>query len=218
MRIDDLMLVEDVAVHEYDVHGDVALPVNGRRRPIDAGYPLTWTETPAGGGEPYQRSGLVLCTAPTERTVWVVPDERLDGEGYAVVVCDVVGATAAGAVREVGGPGDHLSTATWQAPRALPRALLRVDRVTYDGDTRTTTRLHARPQCPLPSPMSRRERIERGTPTPVESCYVYQRWLHPLSVRPVGPTSGGVCVPECGGCLHPGQPPKWKPSKAEAAK
>lgn len=216
MRLDEFLLAEDFdAVHEYDVHGDVVLPVNGKRRPIDPGYTLTWMETPADGGIPYERTGLVLCTAPTEKTVWVVPDERRDGEGYAVVVCDVVSDNAANAVRAVGGPGDHLSTEAWQRPQTLPRALLRVDRSTEAGDTSTATRLHANPQCPLPSPMGRQERIERGVPTPVESCFVYRRWLHPLSVRPTIPrgASGDVYVPECGGCLQPGQPPKWKAAK-----
>lgn len=209
MRLDELLLVEQMPEYKYDVHGEVALPVRDRQ-PIDPGFVLTWTETPR-DGDPYERTGQVLCTAPTGKTVWVVPDEPRDGEGYAVVVCNVMADNAAGASRTVGGPGDHLSTAVWQAPRLLPRALLRVDQVTYAGATQQVMYLHARADCPEPPRLSG-ERIEYGVAEPVDDCYVFQCWLHPVSIRPVipsGPNAGNY-VPVCGGCLRDDEPPKWK--------
>jgi hypothetical protein len=119
----------------------------------------------------------------------------------------VVADDASSATRAVGGPGDHLSTAAWQSPQTLPLALLRVDQITFEGQTRTMPRLHTRGDCPQPRLFSG-ERAERGPVTAVDRCHVFERWLHPVSVRPLTPSaaSGAVPVPACGTCLLEGAP------------
>lgn len=205
---DGFFLIEEEYL-EYDRHdtpaGEITLPVRSRR-PVDPGFVLSWTEYQA-NEVIGRRRGMVLARAPLAKTVWVLPDEPHPGEGVGVVVGNLTADNAAEAVRYVGGPGDYLSTAGWQAPRTLPRAVLRTDlMVGTDGATWPVTLLHTRPDCPEPRPM-RRDRIRRGAATPLPRCYVYRGHLHVASVRPMRPDPAGGYVPACGACLRPGPPP-----------
>lgn len=203
MRLDELMLVETLAAVDQRYPAAVAA------RPIDAGFVLTWRERD-GCGAWSTRKGMVLGLAPRPETVWVQPDDQVDGEGLAVVVNDVTAKHgAAGAWREVGGPGDHLSTRRWQQPRRLPRAWLRTDTITFDAtcvppSTVRAYSLHADPGCPVDKEWrcvgGRLVGTEQGRR---DDCYVYDRWLHPLSVRPV---ARGRPVRICGRCLLEGCP------------
>jgi hypothetical protein len=202
VNTEDLMLVQQMPSPDQ-VHGQVRLPA-GDRKPSDAGYVLTWTEFQRENGPdtpPRTRRGMVLGMAPPPQSVWVIPDQRCDGEGYAVVVRGVTAADASRAARWVDGPGDYLSTAGWQSPRTLPRALLRVDQPEAGPPM---TFLHARPDCAMPVPLAG-EMIRRGKPSPVEGCYVFERWPHPASTRPTLPGSGDL-VPLCEVCLRTGKP------------
>ncbi len=116
-------------------------------RAIDAGFVLTWTETPV-EGQPYHRSGMVLSLAPRACSVWVQPDDARPGEGFAVVVDDVTEADWSGARRQVGTARDYLSTAAWQRPRQLPRAWLRTDTVEAGDFAASRTYVHADALCP----------------------------------------------------------------------
>lgn len=211
----DFLLAEEydeAAPAELDAHGDdLVLPVRNRR-PIDPGFVLTWREHPAGGGPVRERTGIVLSRARPDKSVWVVPDDRDLGEGYAVLVREVVSDDASKAVRHVGAAGDYASTADWQSPRSLPRAVLRVDIVHAGGDSpnRPAPYLHARPDCPFPPPApSMNITVTRGEPQRVESCYVYAGRLHPASIRPPAPGGGerhDADVKPCGHCLRFGPP------------
>jgi hypothetical protein len=190
MLMDGFFLVEEYCPPgpvERDIHGDdLALPVRDRR-PVDPGFVLSWREYPPKGA-PVVRRGIVLGLAPPAKSVWVVPDDPRAGDGYAVLVREVTADNAADAVRRVGGSGDFMSSARWQAPRQLPRAWLRTD-VVEPADGREVwpvTHLHARADCTAPTPWVG-VRVRRGEPVAVDGCYVFDGFLHPASVRPVRP-------------------------------
>ncbi len=86
----------------------IDLPVRAPDRP---GRRITWTEHPADSGPTYTRHGYVLEAAPWPDSVWVIPDERRDGEGAAVVIYNTDGAAGE---RYLGGISDLPSTAQWQ--------------------------------------------------------------------------------------------------------
>jgi hypothetical protein len=179
------------------------------QRPTDPGFALQWQEiTPTGA---YRRSGVVLSPAPRSAAVWVQPACRQPGEGPAVVVDNVTARSAAAARRIVGGPGDHLSTAAWQAPWKLPHAWLRGDRFELsDGEAEDRYRLHADPACEHPRALHAETVLQRGDPVPLEHCFVFDGFLHPLSRRPFVPglddPGTGTRVIACGACLRDGEP------------
>lgn len=183
------------------------VPLGVKLRPVDAGYVLRWREYPP-DGEWYWRSGMVLALAPRACSVWVQPDERREGEGFAVVVDKVTAEGDAEARRRLGVSADYLSSARWQSPRSLPRAVLRADRLA-SGDAVTVQRyLHADPTCGYP-PSFMADGVDRGEPVALDECYVFDRYLHPASVRPVDPgwsTIMGGHVRPCGKCLVEGRP------------
>lgn len=121
---DDFFLVEEwQQPEERTIDNRLVLPAAGRV-PTDPGYTLTWREYPYPGGSletAQTRTGHVLALAPPAGSVWVVPDERREREGYAVVVHNVTAAGADQAVRRVGHPEDYLSTSEWQRAGRLPR-------------------------------------------------------------------------------------------------
>lgn len=207
---------EEGRVEEYDRHEtadgtELVLPVSDRK-PSDAGFVLTWREQRT-GGKPRQRTGVVLSKAPRPNAVWVVPDERRRGEGYAVLVYVVVNDGQVDAERTIGGPCDHMSAARWQTPRRLPRAYIRVDAL-LDGEgavTYETARLHADPACPVPKWVHGVDRIRRGKARRLEATYVYDGYLHPVSTVPTDPVAperfARPLVSLCGTCLKRGQPP-----------
>jgi hypothetical protein len=213
MLMDGFFLVEEYCPPgpvERDIHGDdLALPVRDRR-PIDPGFVLSWREYPPKGA-PVVRRGIVLGLAPPAKSVWVVPDDPRAGDGYAVLVREVTADNAADAVRRVGGFGDFMSSARWQAPRQLPRAWLRTD-VVEPADGREAwpvTHLHARADCTAPTPWVGVQ-VRRGEPVAVDGCYVFDGFLHPASTRPVRPdaktTRHDPYVAPCGMCLEAGKP------------
>jgi hypothetical protein len=167
---------------------------DGNRRPIDAGYVLGWTEWPV--DDPQQRErrrGMVMSWAPNAKSVWVIPDERRDGEGMHVVVREVTAESTSGAYRIVGGPGDYRSTTEWQSPRSLPRPYRRTF---VRSDTFGVVEgewLHADPQCRQPRPCG--GKVEHGEAVPVDTCYVFRGALHTMSIRPA--LSDGRPVPLC---------------------
>lgn len=204
---------------EYDVHGDAILPVHNRT-PTSPGFVLTWKEraSTSCGLSARTRQGMVLCTGPWGQSVWVVPDNRLPGEGYAVLVREVTRADAAHAMRVVGGAGDYVSREDWQSPRRLlPRAVLRTDRL---GGAECSL-VHSAGDCPAPYTMGSGP-VVRGVPEPLDECYVFTavlhperaptvggdpelgRWLHPWSRTPLDPS--GHSMRPCGQCLRPGAP------------
>lgn len=210
------LLVEDYDADEpveRDLHGDdLAIPARDRR-PIDAGFVLTWREYPRGGGRPRERTGMVLSLAPPSKSVWVVPDDPDPDDGYAVLVREVTKDDASRAERRVGSPGDYVSSADWQSPRSLPRAWLRIDTVDAGGDAgpRLSAHLHADPDCTYPRPFKLMNiTVERGEPTRAEECYVFGRHLHPASHRPAVPgamnTAYDAGAQPCGSCLQHGRP------------
>lgn len=194
---------------EYDLHGEYALPARDRR-PIDPGFVLTWREHPADGGPAYERRGMVWSPAQPAKSVWVIPDDPRPGEGYAVLVREVTADNAAGAARRVGGSGDFASTAEWQAPRSLPRAVLRTDVVVTGDSRRPTAYLHSRADCPEPGPAPYIGiAVERGEPVELPDCYVFGQHLHPASTLPRNPAGQMGYDPyarPCGRCLRHGQP------------
>jgi hypothetical protein len=82
--------------------------------PTDPGTRITWAEYPA-DSLPYERSGRVLDVAPWPASVWVIPDERRDGEGAAVLVFNVTASSGTrSGVRTLGSAQDAPSLAAWQ--------------------------------------------------------------------------------------------------------
>lgn len=201
--VDDFLIIEEFDRHQLPDGGELVLPVRDRK-PTDPGFVLTWTERRATGGRRYTRTGMVLARAPRQGMLWVVPAKRRRGEGHAVVVDLSFDNNTVTAFRLVGGPGDYLSTAEWQAPEKLPRALLRTDRFTADnsdGYSYEQVRLHADPTCEEPKPFrlaSERWSVLRGEPVTLEHAYVYKGHLHPASAVPTGPWER---LMPCGGCL-----------------
>jgi hypothetical protein len=200
MSGDDLagfMLVESVDPAAGPTTGALLPPRD--RKPGDPGARIEWSELPQDRDQDwYLRRGMVLAPAPVAKTrpkverLWVVPDTSLPGEGNAVIVC----MSASGEATRVA--GDVMSTLTWQTPWALPPAYLRTDTCFTGGDVDKVSRLHADPMCvALPAGAG------GGTFGPSEvviRCYVYDRNLHPMSVRPTA-GDGGCPVPVCGVCL-----------------
>ncbi len=202
--LDGFFLIEEFSNIEVDVvetaSGTVTVPTrsqthdNGRRQAIDAGYVLGWSEWPVDApDQAVRRRGMVECLAPNAKSVWVLPDERRDGEGMFVVVRGVTANDADDAYRIVGGPGDYRSTDRWQRPRTLlPRAWRR----THTGRHGSFDDLHADRAC-IGFP---RNDVVAGPPVEVEDCYVFDGVLHPMSNRPVRPN--GELVPVCYRCMR----------------
>lgn len=184
-----------VEVDLYDTAGgELRLPPGMGLEPTDPGFVLTWTEQDATGGRPYQRSGLVIACGPRNASVWVQPHEHRDGEGVAVLVDGVYSsrATVKGGgkpFRTVGTAEDRPSLARWQTLRDLPPAWLRVDQRRH-GDTRVPeTLLHGDKDCtPEVDPVFGSP-VVRGEPAKVDTCWVIDGELHPLSQVPVDPAA-----------------------------
>lgn len=194
-RLDELMITED-----FTPPAPGSLPslppgvelLNRKRTAVTPGAPLSWTERR--GDLEYTRQGMVLDLGPRARSVWTVPNDPRPGEGYAVLVHDVVAADASAANRTLGVPADCWSTEEWQNPRALlPRAYLRRDRV-YQRDGGVDCQplsLHAwDPECKCSTFLFSGQRAEYGPADVVDTVYVYGRhFMHPWSIRPMDPGS-----------------------------
>lgn len=198
-------------VDECELAGGALLRLPTRdRKPVEPGFELTWREYPAGGGEPYERTGVVLHDAPRQGAVWVQPKEPRDGEGVAVVVDGVVEGNNRikkmphDPVRYVGGPGDELSTARWQKVGELPRAWLRVDqRTSGDGARMWEERsLHSVQVCPPWQDRLFGSTVVPGEPVQLADVWVFDRDLHPQSRVPGDPRdAAGRRVQACRRCL-----------------
>lgn len=217
--LDEFFITEefDAGGCEVDIHetaaGTIAIPTKtGKkgRRPIDPGFVLGWEEYAADNPiVRWRRRGMVMAWAPNQQSLWVIQDDRRDGEGDHVVVRGVTADDAAGAYRIVGGPGDYRSTPQWQRPRTLlPRPYLRVDRMfNAEGDVVGDVEwLHADPTCPVPRPWgSTGELVEPGVAVPVEDCYVFEGALHSMSTQPAT-RDGTRPVPTCFHCMKANLP------------